>query len=220
MSDLPPLPTPVGGTGNAPPPPPHPLDGEWFIYLDGKNYGPYTGHALKTFIGEGRIDGSTNVCRVGQTDWVTAAKDSVLSAQFAAQPAGLRTATALVHKVASPTQLPASDGPVRNEGGTVVQITQHFGQNANPGYVPEIYAEVGPKSPALALMLSFFIPGVGQMYNGQVGKGIGMLVLCIFLWLFWLGWIIWIWAMINAYSSAKAINLMFHQQAARQWAGR
>jgi hypothetical protein len=33
------------------------------------------------------------------------------------------------------------------------------------------------KSPGEAALFSFLIPGVGQMYNGQVGKGIGLLLL-------------------------------------------
>ena len=32
------------------------------------------------------------------------------------------------------------------------------------------------KEPAVSWLLSFLIPGVGQMYNGQVGKGVGMLL--------------------------------------------
>ena len=40
-------------------------------------------------------------------------------------------------------------------------------QQANPDY--------SPKNPSLAWMLSFLVPGVGQFYNGDVGKGIGFL---------------------------------------------
>jgi len=46
---------------------------------------------------------------------------------------------------------------------------QNYGQNApNPDF--------NPKSPGIAWGLSFLVPGVGQFYNGQVGKGIGFLV--------------------------------------------
>jgi hypothetical protein len=33
------------------------------------------------------------------------------------------------------------------------------------------------KSPGTSAILSFLVPGVGQMYNGQVGKGVGLLLL-------------------------------------------
>ena len=33
------------------------------------------------------------------------------------------------------------------------------------------------KSPGLAAVLSFFIPGLGQIYNGQIGKGISFIIL-------------------------------------------
>lgn len=33
------------------------------------------------------------------------------------------------------------------------------------------------KSPGEAALFSFLVPGVGQMYNGQVGKGVGLLLL-------------------------------------------
>lgn len=32
------------------------------------------------------------------------------------------------------------------------------------------------KNPVLAAVLSFFFPGVGQIYNGDVGKGVVLLV--------------------------------------------
>lgn len=54
-------------------------------------------------------------------------------------------------------------------------------------------------SPALAAVLSFFVAGLGQFYNGQAGKGI--LVFCTSL-LF----IPWILGIIDAYQTAEKIN--------------
>ena len=55
------------------------------------------------------------------------------------------------------------------------------------------------RSPALAAILSFIIGGMGQIYNGQVGKGI--LILCT-------SWLIipWIYGIVDAYKTAKKIN--------------
>ena len=73
--------------------------------------------------------------------------------------------------------------------------------------------QVAPKSPGLALLGSFFFPGLGQLINGQVGKGIAMfaayLVSLVLLFVF-IGFVlvpaIWIWSMVDAYSGAKQWN--------------
>lgn len=51
-----------------------------------------------------------------------------------------------------------------------------------PPYAPEQWhqpypqsVQVAPRSPALGLIVSIFIPGVGSMMAGQTGKGIGIL---------------------------------------------
>jgi len=69
------------------------------------------------------------------------------------------------------------------------------------------------KNPGLAAVLSFFIIGVGQIYNGQIGKGIGMLIggyLCFILSFLIIpaiiGLIIYIWGIYDAYDTAKKIN--------------
>jgi len=69
------------------------------------------------------------------------------------------------------------------------------------------------KSPGLAAVLSFFIPGVGQIYNGQLGKGIWLVIAdVIFLLLsyFFIGipflFAIWIYAIFDAYKVAEKIN--------------
>src|SRR3954463_12953901 len=41
---------------------------------------------------------------------------------------------------------------------------------------PVYYAQVAPKNPALSLLASFFLPGLGSMINGDVAKGVGILI--------------------------------------------
>lgn len=70
------------------------------------------------------------------------------------------------------------------------------------------------KDAGVATLLSFFLPGAGQIYNGQVGKGVAFLLVSIFvnfpLMFVGVGFvtalITWIWAMIDAHSSAEKIN--------------
>ncbi|MBO0816018.1 MAG: hypothetical protein J2P30_12875 [Actinobacteria bacterium] len=72
---------------------------------------------------------------------------------------------------------------------------------------------VAPKNPALSVLLSIFIPGLGSMVNDNVGTGVAILVLNI------IGWILaivligiplaigtWIWGMVDAYKSAQRWN--------------
>lgn len=69
------------------------------------------------------------------------------------------------------------------------------------------------KNPTTATILSFFICGLGQIYNGQIGKGILFIVLyaiSIALMYVIVGFIttpiLWIWGMVDANKSAKKVN--------------
>ena len=77
-----------------------------------------------------------------------------------------------------------------------------------PTQPPKFY-----KNPSIATILSFFYMGLGQIYNGQIGKGIifiilyGISVALIFVGIgFVTTPILWIWGMVDANNSAKKIN--------------
>lgn len=77
-----------------------------------------------------------------------------------------------------------------------------------PDQAPKFY-----KNPTTATILSFFIMGLGQIYNGQIGKGIMFIVLYIIsiaLMFVLIGFIttpiLWIWGMVDANKSAKKVN--------------
>ena len=72
---------------------------------------------------------------------------------------------------------------------------------------------VAPKSPALSLIVSLFLPGVGSMINGDVGTGVAILVLYIVgiaLSVVLIGIPlaigVWIWGLIDAYQGAQRWN--------------
>src|SRR5579875_3452659 len=74
-------------------------------------------------------------------------------------------------------------------------------------------AAVAPKNPAISLLLSFFIPGLGSMVNGRVNVGVIILVsyivglaLTLFIIGIFIAFGVWIWGMIDAYQSAVAWN--------------
>jgi TM2 domain-containing membrane protein YozV len=63
------------------------------------------------------------------------------------------------------------------------------------------------RNPGTAAVLSFFIPGVGQIYNGQMWWGIFWLIVTPGFWLGTgglLGWVCHVIAAYTAYSFAKA----------------
>ncbi|GAB4294461.1 MAG: DUF5683 domain-containing protein [Myxococcota bacterium] len=65
------------------------------------------------------------------------------------------------------------------------------------------------KSPGLAAVLSFFIPGVGQLYNGTFWRALFWLIFTPGFWLGtggFLGWICHLIAAYTAYSNAEEIN--------------
>jgi len=69
------------------------------------------------------------------------------------------------------------------------------------------------KNPGLAAVLSFFITGLGQIYNGQIAKGVLFIIIQainILLMYVLIGFIttpiFWIWGMVDAYRTAEKIN--------------
>lgn len=69
------------------------------------------------------------------------------------------------------------------------------------------------KSAGLAAVLSALINGLGQIYNGQILKGIIIIVVQIIngaLTAILIGWIlipiVWVWAVYDAYRGAEKIN--------------
>jgi TM2 domain-containing membrane protein YozV len=89
-------------------------------------------------------------------------------------------------------------------------------------YSPMAYPTAGgyvvaPKNPAVSLIVSFFLPGVGSMINGDVGIGVSILL----LWLLAigldvtviglilgvpLGIAMFIWGLVDAYQGAQRWN--------------
>jgi TM2 domain-containing membrane protein YozV len=76
---------------------------------------------------------------------------------------------------------------------------------------------VARKDPAVMLIASFFVPGLGTILNGEGGKGAAILIGWFFFWL--LSWILigflfvpvamvlWIWGMVDAFAGAKNFNI-------------
>jgi TM2 domain-containing membrane protein YozV len=102
---------------------------------------------------------------------------------------------------------PAPGGP--QYGNYPVQQPPMYPQAYGIGY-PQ---QVAPKNPGVALIASFFIPGLGSLINGNAGMGIAIFaaycvawVLCLVVIGFVLLPAVWVWGMIDAYQGAKKWN--------------
>jgi TM2 domain-containing membrane protein YozV len=69
------------------------------------------------------------------------------------------------------------------------------------------------RNPILAAILSLIVAGLGQIYNGQIGKGVIFIIIQLIngtLTAVLIGWlllpIVGLWAMIDAYMTAKRNN--------------
>lgn len=114
----------------------------------------------------------------------------------------------------APAPAPAAAPPPPTTGQVPYAPSPAYGA-PHPGVVP-----VARKDPAIALVVSFLIPGVGSMMNGDVGPGIGFLGLWLFglVLVICLGWILvgfiglplmlvaWGWGMYHAYQGAVDFN--------------
>ncbi|BAB04627.1 BH0908 [Halalkalibacterium halodurans C-125] len=72
------------------------------------------------------------------------------------------------------------------------------------------------KNPGIAAVLSALWSGFGQIYNGQIGKGILFIIiqaingLLFFVLIGFITWpIMWIWGVVDAYRSAERYNRMY-----------
>ena len=84
-----------------------------------------------------------------------------------------------------------------------------YGQNAMVPHHPR-----GPKSPASSALLSAIIPGAGQLYNGQVGKGLGFFFFSLMMAAnpatAAVVFVPWVWGIVDAYSTTRRQNAKQH----------
>jgi TM2 domain-containing membrane protein YozV len=124
----------------------------------------------------------------------------------------------------SPSFCPSCGKPIRSAAAPVQAFCPHCGSPVDPAAeicprcgvrikqapTPQV---VDSKNPGVSAVLSFFFTGLGQIYNGQIGKGISFIVVGILLLLMvfiFIGFILyplfWIYNIYDAYSTAKKIN--------------
>ena len=84
-----------------------------------------------------------------------------------------------------------------------------------PGMVPPGYGYMpGPKSEAIAILLSIFLlGGAGQIYVGKIGRGITFMILTVVGLFFFAipGLIAYIWGIVDAFQQAQNYNRFLMQ---------
>ncbi len=115
-----------------------------------------------------------------------------------------------------PSELNPGEKPIELPVSYVVYYTSKT--ETQRGEVDFMHYQSGPppvfyKNPGLAAVLSFFYMGLGQIYNGQLAKGILFIVVysvSILLMMVIIGFIttpiLFIYGMYDAYKSAEKIN--------------
>jgi TM2 domain-containing membrane protein YozV len=80
-------------------------------------------------------------------------------------------------------------------------------------YIQPAVPMIAPKNGAIGVLLSFFIPGLGSIVNGSVGRGVLILGVYVVGWLLTLVLIgfpiifgAWIWGMIDGHLAAQRWN--------------
>jgi TM2 domain-containing membrane protein YozV len=127
-----------------------------------------------------------------------------------AAPAGLPQQPGQPYQYAQP---PAYVPPQSYAQPQAYGQPQAYAQPGQPLAGYPVQQVVAPKNPAVSLILSFFIPGLGTMVNGNVGRGVLILVLYV------VGWVLsflligvpvligaWIWGLVDGYTSAQRWN--------------
>ena len=83
----------------------------------------------------------------------------------------------------------------------------------------------GEKSVVVSLILSFLLTGLGQLYNGEISKGVIFLVVAIILWILTILTIFlcvvtipfWIYGMYDAYTRAEEHNRALRATGRPPW---
>ena len=91
-----------------------------------------------------------------------------------------------------------------------MQTTQTFQQPAaqQAVYTQQPVAVREEKNAGVALILSFFFTGSGQVYNGEMGKGIGVLIGTVIgsMIFFIPGLLVFLYGLYDAYTTAQKMN--------------
>ncbi len=165
------------------------IETNWHVMTKDVEYGPFDEKKIEEMIQEGRLSGQTDIRLAEDQEW---------------RPLGTVPIFSKLILPPKPGQSTEASNISADSGATVVNIENTITAPTpiiRPHDIPR-----GPKSPWVALLLSLLIPGAGQMYNGEVGKGFLFLIVTYATVVIFIGFAIWIWSFLSAYDKAKDIT--------------
>lgn len=101
----------------------------------------------------------------------------------------------------SPPPWPTDHLPTPTSSTALVRKPNHSTALAEQDQLRSDY-----RSPTASMILSVLWPGLGQVYNGQPGKGLLMFFSSAFLWMVFLGPLVHIYALVDAGVTAHRLN--------------
>ena len=145
----------------------------WHVRAGGKVVGPVTSSQLKSAVEAGKIPASAQVKKDGTDDWQPISKMKGLSwPEIIVEPEGLIPAP--IAAMTSPPPLPQ---PTYDSAPMYSMPQQSFPQTI---VNVQMAAPVTRRwSRGTAVLLSLLVPGLGQMYKGQIINGIVWLLITI-----------------------------------------
>jgi TM2 domain-containing membrane protein YozV len=156
---------------------------QWYYSGSNGQQGPVSSSELKALAENGSLAPTDLVWKEGLEDWIEATKVRGLISPAALKKARERARSQQRRGAAAPPALPP--GRARNsfmEGDQLPaavpiaeassQVWQPAPQSSRGDTIVVSHPPVQKWSPGIAAVLSFFIPGLGQLYKGQILNGI------------------------------------------------
>ena len=163
---------------------------EWFIFNRDKTYGPFTSAQLKELAATGKIKTDTSIRMGFDGKWMPAEKVKGLfdspSRAVALNPPAVRPAVSAIAIPAPPAinrLCPFCAEPISPNAVKCKHCSEFL--DGRPKLQQSVAAPVkvvvsGPLwSPGVAAVFSFLIPGLGQMYKGQIFTGLAWLLFTV-----------------------------------------
>jgi TM2 domain-containing membrane protein YozV len=91
-------------------------------------------------------------------------------------------------------------------GSAAAVVAAPAGEAASAPELIYVGPRAEPRKPGIAMLLSLIVPGLGQLYNGQLTKAIVFFIAGVAAWCVVLGFIVHVVAAIEAYQAADKMN--------------
>jgi TM2 domain-containing membrane protein YozV len=133
--------------------------------------------------------------------------------EYQQQPPSQQPSFGQAYQQQPPSQQPSFGQAYQQPQGQNGYPPAPYQQPYPPAYAAPLGMQVVPKNAGIALLISFFIPGVGSLYAGKTSTGVIILIGYIISWVLTIviiGFVgvfgFWVWGMIDAYQAAQSWN--------------